>query len=167
MKDCQVSRRQERAAFGRLLLAEWASVGGELCAAPLDWRGDPPLVANLVKTEVRLQVGAGSSVGSGLNSRSRAHSSWVGVLYPPSAWEGQGWCLTLCTQPPRSVEAVADRQWDAQCTCAQLALSLGARSRESSLDGQANLEGLCLLSRQPEKHLDPSSPMSPYRALLF
>lgn len=33
--------------------------GRERRAAPLDERGDPPLVANLVKTEMRLQVGAG------------------------------------------------------------------------------------------------------------
>lgn len=33
--------------------------GRERRAAPLDESGDPPLVANLVKTEMRLQVGAG------------------------------------------------------------------------------------------------------------
>lgn len=56
MIDCQISLNQERAAFGSLLLAEWVFVGGELCAAPLDWRGDPPFVANLVKTAMRLPV---------------------------------------------------------------------------------------------------------------
>lgn len=59
LKDCQISLSRERAALGRLLLAEWVCVGGELRAAPLDEKGDPPLVANLVKTEMRLQVGAG------------------------------------------------------------------------------------------------------------
>lgn len=47
-------------AVGSLLLAEWVFVGGELGAVPPNCSGDPPSVANLVKTEMRLQVGAGS-----------------------------------------------------------------------------------------------------------
>jgi hypothetical protein len=54
--DCQIALSQERAAFGRLLLAEWVFVGGEPCV-PLDERGDPSFVANLRKTEMRLQGG--------------------------------------------------------------------------------------------------------------
>lgn len=48
-------------AAGRLLLAEWVFVGGELGAVPHNCSRDPPFVANLVKTEMRLQVGAGKS----------------------------------------------------------------------------------------------------------
>lgn len=40
------------------MLAAWVLVGGELCALPLDCRGDPPLVANSVKNEMRLHAGA-------------------------------------------------------------------------------------------------------------
>lgn len=48
-------------AVGSLHLAEWVFVGGELGAVPPNCSGDPPFVANLVKIEMRLQVGAGKS----------------------------------------------------------------------------------------------------------
>lgn len=58
MRDCQISSSGERAAVGSLLLAEWVFVGRELGAVPPNWSGDPPFVANLVKTGMRLPVGA-------------------------------------------------------------------------------------------------------------
>lgn len=47
------------AAFFWLRGCSWA---GAVCAAPLDWRGDPLFVANLVKTEMRLPSGGGREV---------------------------------------------------------------------------------------------------------
>lgn len=57
--------------------------GREWRAAPLDESGDPPLVANLVKTEMRLQVGAGKERLKWLEQSFQERSSRIGVLSLP------------------------------------------------------------------------------------